>query len=294
MVLRKTYKAFYPRHSAFFFGRCSLVMDFVHASGIIGATAEIGEGVSVGAYAVIEDGAVIGNNCVISSHAIIRSGAILAEGVKVDSFAVIGGNPQDLRFDVATPSGVRIGKNTVIREGVTVHRATQRDHFTTVGESCYLMAQSHVAHDCVVGNNVILVNGALLAGFVEVGDYAFFGGGAAVHQFVVIGESVMIAGHASITRHIPHFLMVAERDSVSGLNLIGLRRRGLNSEEIRDIKSCYQAVYLANDRSLNVVQKAADASSLAKTGKGRQFLSFFAQNPHNRNFVQPSRHFGLD
>ncbi len=269
-------------------------MDFVHASSLVGGAAEVGEGVSVGAYAIVEDGAVIGHHCAIGSHTIIRSGTILGEGVKVDSFAVIGGNPQDLRFEVTMPSGVKIGKNTVIREGVTIHRATQRDHFTIVGENCYLMAQSHVAHDCVVGNNVILVNGALLAGFVEVGDYAFFGGGAAVHQFVVIGESVMVAGHASITKHTPHFLMVAERDSVSGLNLIGLRRRGLNSEEIRDIKSCYQAVYLANENNLNVVQKAADASTLAQTGKGRQFLAFFAQNPHNRNFVQPSRHFGLD
>src|SRR5690606_28067227 len=128
------------------------------------------------------------------------------------------------KFDPGTASGVRIGPGTVIREHVTINRSVYPGKFTIVGANCYFMAASHVAHDCEVGDHVVFANAALIGGHVTVGSHSFLGGGAAVHQFCRIGESVMVAGHASITKDVPHFTMVAERDEVIGFNAVGLKR----------------------------------------------------------------------
>jgi UDP-N-acetylglucosamine acyltransferase len=236
--------------------------------------------------AVVEAGAQLGVDCEIQAYAIVRRGSELGDRVVVHPFAVIGGDPQYLKFDRATPSGVRIGAGTVVREHVTINRAIDAGAFTVVGENCFLMASSHVAHDCAVGKHVVFANAALLGGHVMVGDHTFLGGEAAVHQFCRIGESVMVAGHASITRDVPHFTMVAERDDIIGFNAVGLRRRGFERTAIAELKNAFQSVY---SQTGNIRQVAAEALASGKfaTVEARRFLEFFAEG--KRSFARARR-----
>lgn len=236
--------------------------------------------------AIVEPGAQLGAECEIMAYAIVRKHCVLGDRVVVHPFAVLGGDPQYLKFDRATESGVRIGAGSVIREHVTINRSIQPGRFTTVGENCFFMAASHAAHDCEVGNHVVLANGALLAGHVSVGDHTFLGGGAAVHQFCRLGESVMVAGHASITRDVPHFTMVAGRDDVVGFNVIGLKRRGFSRVAIAELKAAYRDVYFTpgNIRDVAASRLAANAF---ETPEARRFLEFFAGG--KRSFARARR-----
>jgi UDP-N-acetylglucosamine acyltransferase len=225
--------------------------------------------------AIVEDGAQLGEGCTIEAYAIIRRRAILGAGVHVHPYCVIGGEPQDLHFDPATNSGARIGAGSVLREGVTISRATKADGYTTLGERCFLMASSHVAHDCQVGNDVILANAALLAGHIVVGDRAFLGGAAVFHQFVRVGESAMISGASRIAQDVPPYVMAAERNQIIGLNRIGLRRRGFAAATISELKHAFRAIY---GEPGNMVKHAATAltSGIFLTPEAQQFLAFFA------------------
>jgi UDP-N-acetylglucosamine acyltransferase len=236
--------------------------------------------------AMVEAGAVLGADCEIMAYAIVTKHCVLGDRVVVHPFAVLGGDPQYLKFDRATVAGVRIGNGSVIREHVTINRSIQPGKYTVLGENCFLMAASHVAHDCDVGSNVVFANAALLAGHVSVGDYSFLGGGAAVHQFCRIGESVMVAGHASITRDVPHFTMVAERDEVIGFNAVGLRRRGFPRVAIAELKAAFQEIYFTagNIRELAAQRLAANAF---ETAEARRFLEFFAGG--KRSFARARR-----
>lgn len=258
----------------------------IHPTAIIAKGARIGSGVTVGAYSIIEDGVEVGDNCVIAEHVILRRGTKLEQGVQVDSTTVIGGVPQDLSFNPSTPSGVVIGAGTVIREGVTIHRATSKDGATRVGEAVFLMGGVHVAHDCVVGDRAILANDVLLAGHVSVGSYAFLGGGAVFHQYVRVGESAMVSGGSRIGCDVPPFLIVAERNEVSGLNLVGLRRRGLGSEVIGEIRSLYRIVYSSGTSARRLALESLE-KGIAKTREGINFLKYFEPDS-KRGYVQPS------
>jgi len=238
---------------------------------------------SIHATAIIEDGVQLGANCVVHAHAVIKRGSVLAEGVKVHEFAVVGGDPQYLKFDPATDSGVRIGAGTVIREHVTVNRAIHAGNFTIVGQRCFIMANAHLGHDSLLGDDVVLANNVMLAGHVEVGGNTFVGGGAGIHQFVRIGEGSMIGGLARITRDIAPFLIVAERDEVSGFNVVGLKRRGFSRETIAELKACYAAVFAGGDpRKLAAARLAAGVQA----GESRRFLEFFAGG--KRGFSRPA------
>jgi UDP-N-acetylglucosamine acyltransferase len=225
--------------------------------------------------AIVEAGAQLGADCEIHPYAIVKRGAILGDRVVVHSFAVVGGDPQDLKFKPGTLSGARIGAGTKIREYVTVNCATEAGHFTVIGENCLLMACSHVAHDCTVGRNVVLANAVLLAGHVEVADNAILGGGAAFHQFVRVGEGTIVGGLSRITRDLPPFTMVAERDEVSGLNLVGLRRRGASREAIAELKEAFRTVY-GTAVNIRTLAAAALASGHFPSAETRRFLEFFA------------------
>jgi UDP-N-acetylglucosamine acyltransferase len=236
--------------------------------------------------AIVEPGAQLGADCEIMAHAIVTRHCILGDRVVVHPFAVIGGDPQYLKFDRAIQSGVRIGEGTVMREHVTINRAIGEGKLTVVGANCFFMAASHVAHDCEVADHVVFANAALLAGHVSVGAHTFFGGGAAVHQFCRIGESVMVAGHASITRDVPHFTMVAERDDVIGFNVIGLRRRGFSRAAIAELKSAYQDVYFTPGNIREVAAQRLQANAFG-TAEARRFLEFFAAG--KRSFARARR-----
>ena len=236
--------------------------------------------------AIIEDGAQLGADCVIHAHAIITRHCVLGDGVVVHPFAVVGGDPQDLSFDPSTRSGVRIGARTVIREHVTVHRATKADSWTEVGAGCFLMVSCHVAHDCRLGDRVIMANAVLLAGHVHVGDGAFVGGGAVVHQFARIGEGAMIGGAARVARDVPPFTMTTERDEVVGLNVVGLRRRGLPRQTVEELKRAFRAVNVSVG-NMRELAAGALAGGDYSSAEARRFLEFFREG--RRGFVRARR-----
>jgi UDP-N-acetylglucosamine acyltransferase len=237
---------------------------------------------SVHPTAIIEEGVQLGAGCTIHPHAIIRRGTVLGDGVAVHPFAVVGGDPNFLKFDPATVSGVRIGAGTVIREHASINRSIYAGKDTVVGARCYLMANAHAGHDCTVGDDVVFATNVMLGGHVEVGSHTFLGGGAGVHQFCRIGEGVMIAGIARVTQDLAPFLLVAERNEVSGLNLVGLKRRGVPREAIGELKDCYRAVFAGGDpRKLAAARLAAGVRS----AEARRFLEFFAGG--KRGFARP-------
>jgi len=236
--------------------------------------------------AIVEPGATLGADCEIMAYAVVTRHVVLGDRVVVHPFAVVGGDPQYLKFDRTSDTGVRVGAGTVIREHVTINRSILPGKFTVVGANCFLMASSHIAHDCEVGDHVVLANAALLAGHVEVGANTFLGGGAAVHQFCRIGESVMVAGHASISRDVPHFTMVADRDDVIGFNVVGLRRRGFSRIAIAELKAAFQDVYFTPGNIREVAARLL-ATGTFESAEARRFLEFFAGG--KRSFARARR-----
>ncbi|QYY36854.1 acyl-ACP--UDP-N-acetylglucosamine O-acyltransferase [Ruficoccus sp. ZRK36] len=233
---------------------------------------------------LIEPGVTLGADCNLAPFAVVKTGSVLGDRVTVDHFAVVGGLPQDLKFDPATKSGVRIGAGTVLREGVTIHRATTEGGFTEIGANCLLMVNSHVGHDCTLGDSVIMANGALLGGHVHVGKNAFISGNAVIHQHVRVGEGCMISGGSRVGLDVPPFVIVDGKNTVGGLNLVGLRRRGHTAEEITDLKNCYRAIYMSTVKG-SAADKAATVTPTTETGK--TFIDFFAAR--GRGFIHARR-----
>lgn len=211
---------------------------------------------------------------------------MLGDGVVVHPFAVLGGEPQDLGFDVANDSTVCVGARTVIREHVTISRATRAGAATQIGADCFLMAACHVAHDCRVGDRVVIANAALLAGHVQLGDRSFLGGGAVIHQFCRIGEGAMIGGGARISRDVPPFTLATERNALIGLNKVGLRRSGLERAALDELKRALRIVAtpIGNVREL---AGAALARGEFSSPEARRLLEFYQQG--RRGFVRPRR-----
>jgi UDP-N-acetylglucosamine acyltransferase len=236
--------------------------------------------------ALIHDGARLGAGCVIHAYTLITRHCELGEGVVVHPFAVIGGDPQDLGFDASTQSGVRIGARTVIREHVTISRATRAGASTEVGSDCFLMAACHVAHDCRIGSRVVIANAVLLAGHVQIGDRAFLGGGAVIHQFCRIGEGAMIGGGARISLDIAPFSLATERNSVIGLNVVGLRRRGISREVMNEIKRAFRALS-APVGNLREIAASTLQQGTFTSAEARGLLEFFQGG--RRGFARPGR-----
>ena len=235
--------------------------------------------------AIVEDGAQLGADCEILARAIVTRHAVLGDRVVVHPGAVVGGDPQYLKFDRATPSFVRVGAGTVIRENVTLNRAIHAGNATVVGARCFLMANSHLGHDCELSDDVVLANNVMLAGHVTVGAFTFVGGGAGIHQFCRIGESAMISGLSRISRDLAPFTITAERDHVSGLNLVGLKRRGFSRDAIRELKQAFRAVYFQTG-NIRELAAAALAGGGYQTAEARRFLEFFASG--KRGFARAS------
>jgi UDP-N-acetylglucosamine acyltransferase len=224
--------------------------------------------------AIVESGAELGEDCVVHAHAILTRHARLGAGVVIHPGVVVGGDPQDLKFDPATRSAARIGPRTVLRENVTVNRSTASGGETLVGADCFLMAGAHIAHDCVVGDKVVLANNVLLAGHVRIGAFTFVGGGAAFHQFTRVGESAMIGGLARITLDIAPYVMAAERDEIVGLNLVGLKRRGFSRDVVAELKDCFREVFFDGGNVRLRAQQMLGRGVCSPEVKG--FLEFFS------------------
>ncbi len=262
----------------------------IHATAIVNDQATLGEGCTVGPYAIIEAGVHLGPECTIASHAVLREGTHLGRGVRVDSFTVLGGEPQSVGFDSSIKSGVRIGDGVTFRESCTVHRSMFAGKETIIGDNCFFMAQAHVAHDCVMGESVIAANLVLLAGHVTVGDYCFLGGGSGVHQFCRIGSYTILAGHALMTKDVPPGLMATGKNRVHGLNLVGLRRAGVERSAIKDLKACYQAVYSGEKNYKAKAQTAVRSAEIGLSSHGADFLEFFKEG--ERGFACPETNGG--
>jgi UDP-N-acetylglucosamine acyltransferase len=202
------------------------------------------DGVSIGPFAIIEDNVEIGHGTTVGPGVIIFSGTRIGKNNQIGAYAQIGGLPQDLSFQSNTPSYLKIGDNNTIREMATIHRASQEECSTSIGNNNYLMAVSHIAHDCILHNNVILANNSLLAGFVEVMNNAFISGNCAVHQFVKIGRYAMIAGITKLPQDVPPFSLIeGTPGKFRTINSVGLRRGGFLPSQRSSIKKYYKIIY---------------------------------------------------
>ncbi len=243
----------------------------IHPTAVIHPEARLGEGVRVGAYAVVEGPAEIGEGSVLEAHAILTGRVRLGSGVHVGHGAVIGGWPQDFAFDPATDSSVEVGDRTQIREHCTIHRGTTPGSTTRVGSDCLLMATSHLGHNTRVGDHVVIANGSMLGGYVEVGDRVFIGGNSVFHQFVRVGRGAMTQGMSGVGKDIPPFTMAAEINLVWGLNVVGLRRAGVGPAERAEIKEAFKLLYASG---LNVSQAVEAARGRTWGASAAEFWAF--------------------
>ncbi|HAH60350.1 MAG: acyl-ACP--UDP-N-acetylglucosamine O-acyltransferase [Lentimicrobium sp.] len=238
--------------------------------------AKVAKNVVIEPFVNIEKNVEIGEGTWIGSNVTIMEGARIGKNCKIFPGAVISAIPQDLKFD-GEETIAKIGDNTVVREFVTINRGTKASFETTVGKNCLLMAYVHVAHDCIVGNNVILANAATLAGHINIDDYAIIGGLSAVHQFVNIGAHVMISGGSLVRKDVPPFTKAAREPlSYVGINSIGLRRRGFSADKIREIQDIYRFIYLKG----NNVSQALEyiEANLPATSERDEIISFISRS----------------
>lgn len=216
--------------------------------------AKVGNNVQIGNFTVIHNDVEIGDNCVIHNNVTVFPGARIGEGVTIFPGAVVAGIPQDLKFKGEYTQAI-VGNGTTLRECVTVNRGTSAKEKTVVGDNCLIMAYSHVAHDCRIGNHVIISNATQLAGEVQVDDYAVIGGGSLVHQFCHLGKYIMLQGGALVNKDIPPYVKAArEPISYVGLNSIGLHRHGFAPELIKEINDIYKILYLSDLNVTNAVR----------------------------------------
>ncbi len=241
----------------------------IDSTAIISPEAEIAESVTVGAYCVIEGSVRIRKNTKISPYVHIKGNTAIGEGNLIHSGCVIGEKPQMLGLKEEIGKLV-IGNNNVIREYVTIHTSTKEDTETRIGDNNYLMAFSHIAHDCHLKSNVIMSNGSLLAGHVEVEDNVTISGNSAVHQFVRIGRLAMVGGLSRVTQDIPPFMMCIGNSKIWGINTVGLKRAGISSEEIRQIKKAYRILY----RERLPVKKSIEKLEKINSLKTQEIVTF--------------------
>ncbi len=216
----------------------------IHPSAVVSPQAQIADGVKIGPYSIIGEKVTVGRDSAIDSHVVIDGNTIIGEKNKIYPFVSLGLPPQDINYQ-GEDTKLIIGDENIIREFVTVNRATtKQDRVTKVGNNNYLMAYAHIAHDCTLGNSIIMSNAATLGGHIEIGDKAIIGGLVAIHQFVRIGTYAFIGGKSAIVKDIPPFMMASgDRAKLYGLNQIGLRREGFSQEKINGLKKAYQVIW---------------------------------------------------
>lgn len=245
----------------------------IHPSAVIEDGAEIGDGCSIGPFTHIGPYVKLGANATVHSHVAISGNTTIGPGARIFPFASVGHEPQDLKYQ-GEATTLEIGKNCLIREGVTMNPGTAGDaNKTVIGDDCYFLANSHVAHDCMIGNGVIFSNAVLLAGHCKVGNNVIVGGGAAVHQFCRIGDNAFIGGLAGIENDvIPFGLALGNRAYLGGLNLIGMKRAGVERDSIHKARKAFKEIF---DGKGNVAENLSKISSdLAKDAIVRKILDF--------------------
>lgn len=227
----------------------------IHKTAIIDAKAELDSGVEIGPYCIIGPQVKIAKNTKLAPHVVIDGWTKIGEGCRIFQFASLGAIPQDLKYK-GEESWVILGNNNTIREFVTIHRGTaQSGGKTIIGDNNFLMAYSHVAHDCKIGNQVILANAATLAGHIEIEDYAIVGGLVGIHQFLRLGRHCIIGGGSGVNQDIPPYMMAnGQRAKLYGVNNIGLKRHNFSPEAVSNLKKAYHIIF----RSGLTIKKALD------------------------------------
>jgi UDP-N-acetylglucosamine acyltransferase len=257
-------------------------MTLIHPTAIVSPDATLGDGVQVGAFAIVGESCVVGPGCVLAPRSTLERNVTLGTNVRIGIGSVIGGDPQDLKYK-GEQTTVEIGDNTTIREYATVNRGTTDSWKTTIGRNTFLMSYVHVAHDCHIGDGVILANGVQLAGHITVEDRAIISGLTAAHQFVRIGSFSFIGGCSRVAKDVPPFLKaVGNPLRLYGLNSVGLERNGIPEEVRRELKRAYRLFFRSE---LNVSQARERAhAELEPYAEVQHFLEFFDESRRGVGF----------
>ncbi len=246
----------------------------IHPSAVVSPQAKIGNHVRIGPFCVVGANVELGDDCVLHSHVVLEGHSKFGRGNEFFPFAVIGGKTQDLK-SVGEPTALEVGDFNVFRENTTVHRGTHESLPTRIGSHNLLLCYSHVAHDCQLGDHIILSNSVGLAGHITVEDHAIISGFAAVHQFCRIGKHAIIGGLSKIVQDVPPFMIVdGNPASTRGLNLVGLQRRGFAEEDIRALKSAYKKLFLKKDGNLANSLSSLKATHTADTPQVAYLIQF--------------------
>ncbi|HUA08707.1 MAG TPA: acyl-ACP--UDP-N-acetylglucosamine O-acyltransferase [Candidatus Acidoferrales bacterium] len=254
----------------------------IHPTAIVHPGANIARGVDVGPYCLVGENVSIGKGTLLQAHVVVNGWTTIGEDCEIFPFATIGASSQDRKY-AGERAHTKIGNRTVLREYVSVQRATGEDQVTQVGDDCLLLAYVHIAHNCVLGNHVTMSNLAQLAGHVEVGDYVTIGGQAGVHQFTRIGRYAMVGGASKITKDVPPFFLIEGNPAEPyGLNSVGLRRAGFSVEERNEIKKFYKILY---NPKMNVSQAVEAMKEEASSDPGRELIAFL-EAPSQRGILK--------
>jgi len=245
----------------------------IHPTTIVDLGAQIGADVEIGPFSIVGPRAAIGEKTIVQSHVVIEGEVAIGTGNFIGHGAIIGAPPQDVSFSPERRTRVEIGNENIIREYCTIHRGSAEGSATKIGDKNFLMAGAHIGHNSLIGNNVIIANNCLLAGHVRVDDCAFLGGGSTFHQFMHVGRLVMVQGSSAFGKDIPPFVIAAERNSVFGLNILGLRRAGFRAKDREEIKVAFKLLYLGG---LNISQALEKAETMKFAAPAREFLEFIA------------------
>jgi UDP-N-acetylglucosamine acyltransferase len=250
----------------------------IHPTAIVDRGAQIGSDVEIGPYCVIAAGVVVGDSSRIQAHAILEGAVKMGPNNLVGYGAIIGAAPQDLGFDPKTQSSVEIGEGNTIREYCTIHRGTAEGTATKIGDGNFLMVGTHLGHNCVLGDGVVIANDCLLAGYVRIDDRAFIGGGSRFHQGIRMGRLVMAEGR--FTQNLPPFLSAAKNE-VYGFNILGMRRANFSAPERDEVKRAFKLLYRSGLNTKQALEKAAESDF---GPIGREFFDFVA-NAGKRGIV---------
>lgn len=243
----------------------------IHPTAIVGKAAFLSDDVQVGPYAVIEDGVNIGRGVQIGARAHILGDTVIGDDCQVHMGAVLGHLPQ-IRKDTPQTGKLRVGTGNIFREYTTVHRSSKSDAATVIGSDNYFMAFAHIAHDCNIGNNVTVCNGALVAGHVVVEDFAFISGNVTIHQFCRIGRYAMVGGLARISKDVPPYMLVKGDSLVWAVNSVGLRRANFSLQTRQQIKRAFRLLYKSGLNVTQAVEKLAEANNSAELGCLVEFI----------------------
>lgn len=257
----------------------------IHQTAVVESGGALGEGVSIGAYSCVGSNVELGDNVELKSHVVVGGSTRIGRDCRIFPFASVGQQPQDLKFH-GEPSRLEIGENNTIREYVTMNPGTEGGGMITrVGSDCTFMVGAHVAHDCIIGDGVIMANYASLGGHVYVGDHAIIGGLAAVHQFVRIGSHAMIGGMSGVEQDvIPFGSVMGDRAALCGLNIVGLKRRGFPRESIRSMREAYRQLFDSQGTFKERVEQVKD--SYAETPEVMDIVNFLSDDSI-RSFCLP-------